>query len=55
MPIGPVKEYRKRSTDRVGNALLSGLAAIGGGPATEVAHKWFAALPAPRKRLGAGG
>jgi deazaflavin-dependent oxidoreductase (nitroreductase family) len=34
MPIGPIKEYRKRWTDRVGNALFRGLTAIGVGPAS---------------------
>jgi hypothetical protein len=34
MSIGPIKEYEKRWTDRVGNALFRVLAAIGIGPAS---------------------
>ena len=34
MPIGAIKGYRKRWTDRVGNALFRGLASIGVGPAS---------------------
>jgi deazaflavin-dependent oxidoreductase (nitroreductase family) len=32
--MGPVKQYRKRWPDRVGNALFRGLATIGVGPAS---------------------